>query len=229
MPRGGHTAALLGNGLVVVAGGWVSSRTYTDSVELFDPATGTFLEAQPLPAAVDGLASIALADGTVLVTGGQRAPGVASALSVIIHPDGSVIPTPGSLLEARFKHTMVALDDGRVLVLGGTSDDRALLASTEIFDPVTGTYAAGPSMRAGRYKLAGAAAVLDDGRVVVGGGGPGVEIIDAEAGVATGLELLSGVSSFGTVTVADGLLYFIGGYDESIMLRRTFLVTEPPH
>jgi hypothetical protein len=164
----------------------------------------------------------------VLVTGGQRAPGAASALSVIVHPDGRVRPTVGSLLEARFKHTMVALDDGRVLVIGGTSDDLELLATSEIFDPETGTYSPGPSLQAGRYKLAGAAAVLDDGRVVVGGGGHGAELIDVDSGAATALDVLSGVSSFGTVTAADGLLTFIGGYDESIALRGTFIVIDQP-
>ena len=30
--RYGHTDAMLGNGLVAVTGGWVASRTYTDTV-----------------------------------------------------------------------------------------------------------------------------------------------------------------------------------------------------
>jgi hypothetical protein len=218
---------LLGNGQVVIAGGWVSSRTYTDTIELYDPATGAFTAAAHLPEAVDSLASIALPDGSVLITGGQSSPGVASSLSVLVHPSGSV-ETLGALLQPRFKHAMVLLADGRVMVLGGTSDDNDRLNSTELFDPVTGRYSPGPSLIEGRYKLAGAAAVLPDGQVVVGGGGPGVELIDPATGAVSTLDSVSGVSSFGTVTAADGLLYFIGGYDEGIRLRGTFVVSEVP-
>jgi hypothetical protein len=64
--------------------------------------------------------------------------------------------------------------------------------------------------------------------VIVGGGGPGAELIDVDAGSAVAFGALSGISSFGTITAAGGLLYFIGGYDEAIGLRGTFLVTDQP-
>lgn len=84
--------------------------------------------------------------------------------------------------QARFKRTMVALGSGRILIIGGTSNDQDVLATTEIYDPATRRFTPGPTMSTGRYKLSGSAAVLPDGQIVVAGGGPGIELIDPEAG-----------------------------------------------
>jgi hypothetical protein len=224
LQRGGHAAAVLGSGRVVVAGGWVRSRTYTATTEVFDPATGTFTAGPDLPVAADGLEAVALDDGRVLVAGGQSAPGVASDQAVVIAADGITLEVVGPLTTARFKHTMVVLDDGRVLVIGGTPDDIELLTSTEIFDPDTGTFQPGPDLIHGRYKMTGGAALLPDGRVLVGGGGDGVEIIDLEAGLSTEATIASGVSSFGTVTLAEEVVLLVGGYDDRIRLTERFVV-----
>src|SRR5439155_4026824 len=68
--RADHTATLLGDARVLIAGG----RQYTtrlDSTELFDPATGTF---QAVPATLRqpraGHSATVLADGTLLIAGG---------------------------------------------------------------------------------------------------------------------------------------------------------------
>ncbi len=221
--RGGHAAARLGSGKVVVAGGWVRSRTYTATTEVFDPATGAFTAGPDLPAAADGLEAVALDDGRVLITGGQSAPGVPSDQAVLIAADGASREAVDPLGTARFKHTMVALDDGRVLVIGGTTDDIELLTSTEIFDPASGSFQPGPELLHGRYKVTGGATLLPDGRVLVGGGGDGVEIIDLEAGISTRATTASGVSSFGTASVTGEIVLLIGGYDERIGLTGRYL------
>ena len=74
----------------------------------------SFAAGPDLPAAADGLEAVSLDDGRVLVTGGQSAPGVASDQAVLIAADGTTLEAVGPLATARFKHTMVALDDGRV-------------------------------------------------------------------------------------------------------------------
>ncbi|MEO5920361.1 MAG: kelch repeat-containing protein [Pseudolysinimonas sp.] len=221
--RGGHAAALLGSGDVIVVGGWVRSRTYTATTEVFDPHTGSFSPGPSLPSAADGLEAVTLDDGRVLVTGGQAAPGVASGQAVVISADGATLDRVGPLAVARFKHTMVKLDDGRVLVIGGTTDDTALLTSTEIFDPATGRFSPGPAMLHGRYKVTGGATLLPDGRVLVGGGGEGVELIDVVAGVSTPATTATGVASFGTISLSGAVVLFVGGYDARIGLTRRFL------
>ena len=221
--RGGHAAATLGNGGVAVVGGWVRSRTYTAAIDLYNPETGTFDAGPDLDIAVDGLAAVSLDDGRVLITGGQSAPGVASGQAAILSADGRMLVSVGPLLVARFKHTMVALDDGRVLVIGGTSDDYELLTSTEIFDPATNTFTPGPELHHGRYKLAGGAALLPDGRVVVGGGGDGIEVLDPAHGTSTISTSAAGRASFGTISVVGTDVLLLGGYDERIALTRRFI------
>ncbi len=216
--RGGHAAALLGDGRVLVAGGWVGSGTYTATTEIFDPATGRFTPGPDLPRAVDGLAATSLPDGAVLVAGGQVRPGVATGRAVVVDPDGTVEDV-GSLGTVRFKHALTTLDSGRALVVGGTPDDHRLLTSTEVFDPRTRTFRPGPSLQEGRYKLTGSALALSGDRVVVAGGGDGVEVVDVDDGSSRTVPGLGeGRASFSTVGVTGGRLLVLGGYDEQIRL-----------
>jgi len=218
--RGGHAAAPLGDGRVLVAGGWLGSQTYTDSTEIYDPATRRFVRGPDLPEAVDGLAAAPLPDGSVLVAGGQVRAEVATGAAALIEPDGTLREVD-RLRQPRFKHTMVPLPTGEVLVIGGTDDDRRLLTSTEVFNPTTGKFRAGPDLTTGRYKLGGAAAVLPDGRVLVAGGGRGVEVIDVRAGTSVPVQAgsLGQVwASFSTVSVLSDRVLVLGGYDQAISL-----------
>ncbi|MFV2063468.1 MAG: kelch repeat-containing protein, partial [Chloroflexota bacterium] len=74
----------------------------------------------------------------------------------------------GSLAEARGVHTATLLPDGRVLVVGGGGDGD-LLASAEIWDPVTASF--GPAGSLGDARHSHTATLLPDGRVLVVGGG----------------------------------------------------------
>lgn len=221
--RGGHAAARLGDGRVVVAGGWVGPGRYTATSEIYDPGTGRFEPGPALPDAVDGLAAASLPNGSVLVTGGQTGPGVASANAVVLAPDGTLQPV-GPLAQARFKHTMVGLPGGRVLVIGGTSTDEDLLSSTEVYDPATGRFTAGPTMHGGRYKLSGSATLLPDGRVAVAGGGPGIEVIDVARATSTPVPAAdTAPASFSTASVVGPDVRVVGGYDGRIRLTHTDL------
>ncbi|HVM49874.1 MAG TPA: kelch repeat-containing protein [Candidatus Acidoferrum sp.] len=67
-PRFGHTATLLLNGKVLVAGGTYGG--YLASVELYDPATGLWTSTGTLAAAREWHAATLLPGGQVLVAGG---------------------------------------------------------------------------------------------------------------------------------------------------------------
>src|SRR5438093_6728799 len=72
-PRAEHTATLLANGTVLIAGGRDAADQPLASAEIYDPATGGYtLLASPLPAPVWGHTATRLDDGTVLIAGGQR-------------------------------------------------------------------------------------------------------------------------------------------------------------
>ena len=173
------------------------------------------------PAPGDGAVAVELSDGRVLVAGGLQGPNVASAAATIISADGRTARPVGTLLQARFKHAIVPWADGTVLVVGGTSDDRKLLDSTEAFDPRTLSFSPGPQLAHGRYKLTGGVTQLPDGRVVVAGGGPGAEVIAPgtdDGGVVAVAG--SGVASFSTVSVVGPDVWFVGGYDRRSTYRQ---------
>lgn len=220
--RGGHAAALLGDGRVLVVGGWVGPSTYTNTTEIYDPRSGEFTAGPRLPVAADGLAAASLPDGCVLVVGGQIHSQIATDRAVTICPDGRLLEV-GDLRTARFKHGIAALESGQVLVVGGTPDDATLLTSTELYDPATHRFRPGPRMLSGRYKLTDSVVALPGDRVVVAGGGEGVELIDLGADRSTAItQLGGGRRSFSTVGVTNGQLILVGGYDESIRLSRAY-------
>jgi hypothetical protein len=90
-----------------------------------------------------------LADGRVLVAGGVsgKANRVLDSAEVYLSRLGRWVPT-GHLASARAGHTATLLSNGQVLVVGGqhalTPD--VVLASAELYNPVTGTWRAAGTM-----------------------------------------------------------------------------------
>ena len=206
---------------MVIAGGWAAAGDPTATTEIFDPATGAFTPGPALPVAVDALAAAPLPDGSVLVTGGRRPGDVSVAFAVVIAADGTATRV-ADLAHPRFKHEMVTLPSGEVMVIGGTSDDRELLRSTEIYDPVARTFRPGPEMAQGRYKMTGGVAVLPDGRVLVGTGATGVELLDPVRGTTVPVAgAPSGRSMSATADVVGAEVIVLGGYGDRIVLTRT--------
>jgi hypothetical protein len=74
--RESHTATLLPNGKVLIAGGYGGS--YLASAELYDPASGTFSATGSLAAARDSHTATLLPNGKVLIAGGYSGSYLAS-------------------------------------------------------------------------------------------------------------------------------------------------------
>jgi uridylate kinase len=72
------------------------------------------------------------------------------------------------MIEARWQHTATVLSDGRVLIAGGGNIGPPPLASTELYDPKTGTFTAADSINVPRWQPA--ATLLSDHRVLITGG-----------------------------------------------------------
>jgi hypothetical protein len=69
-PRWDHTATLLPDGMVLVAGGFHSSSTPT-SAELYDPASGSWTATGSLANGREEATATLLPDGKVLIAGGS--------------------------------------------------------------------------------------------------------------------------------------------------------------
>src|SRR5437762_813454 len=160
-----HTATLLSNGTLVIAGGWPDPySTYT--WEVYDPATGTWTVTGSLNTARQGHTATLLANGTVLVAGGMNTGTITSA-EIYDPATGNWTPT-GSLNVARWRHAAALFSDGRVLVAGGLAGNQSSLADAEIYDPATGNWTVTGSLNNARCLYT--ATLLPDGRVLVAGG-----------------------------------------------------------
>ena len=125
--RADHTATLLRDGRVLVAGGEGDAA----EAELYDPAANTWSTTGPMSEARSQHAATLLADGRVLVTGG--ADEVDSA--EVYDPDAGVWSAAGTMTVPRYLHTATLLADGTVLLAGGKRDRFAVTDTSEVYQP----------------------------------------------------------------------------------------------
>ena len=169
--RSGHTATLLKDGDVLVAGGG-SARA-----ELYDPATRSFTATGAMPVAVSHATATLLPDGQVLVAGGMTGFRQVKAAE-LYNPATATWAATGAMNVARSGQTATLLPDGDVLVAGGgcnpghgycnSGSFLNTLASAELYHPATGTWTLTGRMHAGReYQTA---TLLPSGQVLEAGG-----------------------------------------------------------
>lgn len=165
--RIGHSATLLRDGRVLVAGGSDNSDpTPFTASEVYDPRQARWIDAGSMGAGRSGHGATLLANGDVLVVGGLGAGTnlLPTRLRDVefYHPQLDAWTALASTTEVHVGDTLTLLKNGKVLVLGSTSQSRA-----EIFDPDRNHWSAtGPLMV--RYNHT--ATRLADGRVLVVGG-----------------------------------------------------------
>lgn len=173
LARDCHTATLLQNGMVLIAGGRSGNNTLS-SAELYDPTTGTFtLTGSLLTARCDHSATL-LQNGTVLIAGGYYVGNGLPTItaSEIYDPTTGTFSAAGPLGTGRYGHSATLLADGLVLVAGGVNSNNGYnfvtLASAELYDPVAGTFSYTGSLNTAR---SAPATLLNNRKVLVAGGG----------------------------------------------------------
>ncbi len=111
---------------------------------------------------------VELKNGLILVAGGQDNSEALSECE-LYNPTTNRWTVTGSLNQARYRHSLIALDDGRVLAIGGLIDlNVGTTASCELYDPTTGTWTFTDSLS--EPSEINSALKLPDGRVFIAGG-----------------------------------------------------------
>jgi hypothetical protein len=137
-PRYVHSAVLLADGRVLVAGGWWYTSNSDPShagAEIYDPTSDTWTATGPLVTPRAQFEMGLLPDGRVLAVGGVDAAYKTLATSEIWDPTSGQWQTSGKLGVAIMWPAAGVLPDGRYFVAGGALDAlaRHLTAVTEIY------------------------------------------------------------------------------------------------
>jgi hypothetical protein len=205
--RSGHTATLLPDGKVLVAGG------PNESAELYDPESGTFSATGSMIVARSGhtatlLTNAALPNrGKVLIVGGNSTVTTAE----LYDPTNGTFTATGSAIGVLSGHTATLLGNGKVLIVAGRSTTAA-----ELYDPASGTFTATGDLTFAR--TGHTATLLLDGRVLIAAGGTNAaELYDPATGTFTATGSMFRVRSEGAMAtrLADGTVLIAGsaGFD----------------
>jgi hypothetical protein len=222
IPRTEHSAALLGDGRVLLGGGLFGAG-WEGRTERWDPLTGEFEPAGDLDVPHAEAATLLDGKGRVLVVGGNDAMG--DLESDMVH---AFDPVTGQwtllqpMAEIRTFHTATLLPGGLVLVAGGPffGRDPAGVLDAEIYDP------GGERPRAPRGggmsfpRFGHTATALPGGRILIAGGRgafdgqvvPAAELFDPETEAFTPIgSMAEGRALHVAVPLPDGRVLLAGG------------------
>jgi hypothetical protein len=156
-PRAAHTATLLPNGLVLIAGGYQGEPDNVfASAELYDPSTGTFTATGNMTTERAFHTAALLSDGRVLIASGIGLSAETydpSTETFTATRDMAAHPYPGPVI--------TLLQNGKVFIAG--------YPTAQLYDPVAGTFAATGPYAAPAPAILRTSTLLADGRVLLTG------------------------------------------------------------
>jgi N-acetylneuraminic acid mutarotase len=221
--RDGHTATLLPNGKVLIAGG-TNNGVALASAELYSPMAGTWVNTGSMHVGRTLGRALLLPNGSVLVVGGCVNDCLSATVkdAEIYNPSTGSFTVTGSMLQARAEFAITLLANGQVLAAGGctaynANGCSATTAKAEIYNPATGIWRATAAMHAARHAMTGV--FLPSGKVLVAGGATGAsdalissETYDPVTKLWTvGARMVQARSDYASIMLASGKVLFIGG------------------
>lgn len=258
MPRGGHTATLLDDGRVLITGGNTIFavagtgnfiqiyQSAHRTVDIYDPATNTFVAGPNMLEKRAGHGAVKLPDGRVLCGGGISDGFTILLLAFPIYAGAGEIYDPATNSWSatgvhnydRFVGNMEVTPSGNVLYCGGANG--GLLSSTntgDYYDAVSNTWTPIPFNMPADTAL-GSSVVLADGTVAVTGGGSGAAAlftaIDQVARFdettfqwTTTTPLPIGLINHSVTLLPDGTYLVTGGADASGIAQTAAFLWNP--
>lgn len=224
VPRFSHTATLLPNGKVLIAGGMHRNGTTQAAAEIYDPVTGRFAPAEKLVSARGfGSTATLLPNGKVLIAGGSCGSGCFLRTAELYDPGTGRFTPTGSMSTPRAAGRATRLQNGDVLIAGGDSSaDDLPLASAELYHTSNGKFSPTGSMQTPRDYFA--AVLLKNGKVLVMGGSStgqhasgmveeaSAEIYDPATGRFTPTGSMTAPrNKLGAALLPDGRVLVVGG------------------
>jgi hypothetical protein len=241
-----HTATLLADGKVLIAGGSDGGTGARASADVYDPATGTFTRTGDMTRGRSQHSATLLPNGKVLIAGGIVGTEMIRTAELYDPATGKFTQT-GDMRRAQSYHTATLLTTGKVLISGGMSGWSGccpIADNPELYDPATGAFTttgtyAGIDLSLETTGLLGTnATLLRDGRVLLSME-PAAQLYDPVAGAfsRTGT-MITGIGRLGpappqyingrTATLLnDGKVLLTGGHHEDIGRFKTAELYDP--
>jgi hypothetical protein len=227
-PRTGHTATLLPDGTVLIAGGGATvdvgyGGSAQASAELYDPSAGTFVASGSMTDGRSEHTATLLNTGQVLITGGYNyaTAGIQNYLATaeLYDPLTGHFAVTGSMNTARAWHVATLLANGKVLIDGGGNGNSDPIP--ELYDPATGMFSlTGPSASPEYWLVPGSASLLPSGKVLETLAFPGdfdnhSEVYDPNAGTFSATANMTMNRGYRTATLLPEGKVLIDGRDDT--------------
>lgn len=171
-----HSATLLFDGTVLVAGGFDEAGAAVAEAEILCPEDSicpggvTFATTGSLAVPRGAHTESAVANNKVLIAGGRLTRAATTAIvstEVFNAATGLFGPGP-NLSVGRFGHTATVLSSGKALLVGG--EDGTGDSTADVYDPNSNTFAAPVALGANIHRRGHMAELLGNGKVLVAGG-----------------------------------------------------------
>jgi Kelch motif len=220
-PRYYHTATEVGGRVLFIGG--VNEEASTDLIERYDPATQSTEIIGRIHHKRWFHTATLLASGKVLVVGGFDAEYLTDWVSTaeLVDPETGVSEIVGPLVQHRPLCSVVALQNGDALLLGGLVGT-ASLRSLEVYDAASKSFSS-PTGFLGSPRTDSSSELLPDGTILFAGGSPGsdearvVDPVAASSILVGSLPRAAGGSK--TTLLDDRYVLFAGGANNAVAIE----------